>query len=93
MNAIVLHPSKLNNRTATDINLPRASIVVGSSPLRLDSHQAEVEKIVNASKSHVVKGGNGVRDDLPGIKKNKFGYKIRLWIMAEICWSEIAPRE
>lgn len=78
MNAIVLHPSKLNNRTATDINLSRASIVVGSSPLRLDSHQAEVEKIVNASKSHVVKGGNGVRDDLPGINKNKYGYEIRL---------------
>lgn len=93
MNAIVLHPPKLNNRPATDINLSKASIAVESSRLPLDSHQAEVEKVVNTSKSHVVKGGNGIRDDLPGIKKNKFGYELCLWIMAEICWLEIVPIE
>ena len=52
--------------------------ITDASVINMDSHSKgtysnDVEKMLNASKSHVVKGGSGIRDDLPGIGKNKYG--------------------
>ena len=53
-------------------NITDAS-VINMDSLSKGTHSNDVEKMLNVSKNHVVKGGSGIRDDLPGIGKNKYG--------------------
>lgn len=81
MNTIVLHPPKPSNfstpgassTTLKNINSSSLNPRNGNSSLNPKNYSKEVEMILKASKNHVVKWGNGFRDDLPGINENNYG--------------------
>ena len=81
MNTIVLHPPKPSNvstpgaSSTTLKNIDSSSLNPrnGNSSLNPRNYSKEVEMILKASKNHVVKWGNGFRDDLPGINDNNYG--------------------
>ena len=61
--------SSLNPRNGNSSMNPRN----GNSSMNPRNYSKEVEMILKASKNHVVKWGNGFRDDLPGINENNYG--------------------
>ena len=61
--------SSLNPRNGNSSMNPRN----GNISLNPRNYSKEVEMILKASKNHVVKWGNGFRDDLPGINDNNYG--------------------
>ena len=61
--------SSLNPRNGNSSLNPRN----GNSSMNPRNYSKEVEMILKASKNHVVKWGNGFRDDLPGINDNNYG--------------------
>ena len=81
MNTIVLHPPKPSNvsrpgaSSTTLKNIDSSSLNPrnGNSSMNPRNYSKEVEMILKASKNHVVKWGNGFRDDLPGINDNNYG--------------------
>ena len=81
MNTIVLHPPKPSNvsrpgaSSTTLKNIDSSSLNArnGNSSMNPRNYSKEVEMILKASKNHVVKWGNGFRDDLPGINDNNYG--------------------
>ena len=81
MNTIVLHPPKPSNvsrpgaSSTTLKNIDSSSLNPrnGNSSMNPRNYSKEVEMILKASKNHVVKWGNGFRDDLPGINENNYG--------------------
>ena len=81
MNTIVLHPPKPSNvsrpgassTTLKNINSSSLNPRNGNSSMNPRNYSKEVEMILKASKNHVVKWGNGFRDDLPGINDNNYG--------------------
>ena len=49
------------------------------------SYIKDIELILNASKNHKVKQGQGFSDSLPGIGKNRYGYGMADSCFVEIC--------
>ena len=49
------------------------------------SNLKDIELVLNASKNHKVKQGQGFSDSLPGIRKNRYGYGMADSCFVEIC--------
>ena len=49
------------------------------------SNLKDIELVLNTSKNHRVKRGHGITDNIPGIRKNRYGYGITDSCFVEIC--------
>ena len=52
------------------------------------NHSKDVELVINVSKNHRVKKGHGISDNLPGIRKNRYGYVLDNSYFVEIIWAK-----
>ena len=57
------------------------------------SNLKDIELVLNTTKNHRMKRGHGITDSIPGIRMNRYGYRMADSCFVEICWLVIVPND
>ena len=81
-----------NSSVPSTIVNPTTNVPVSTNNQDINQNESDhssilkdIELVLNVSKNHKVKQGQGFSDSLPGIRKNRYGYGMADSCFVEIC--------